>query len=390
MMPAASTRDHALDALRAAMMLLGLVIHSAAAYTQNPDRTAWPFQDPRNYVAFDLLALFIHIFRMPVFFVMAGFFAALLYQRDGARGFVRNRIRRVLLPLLVFLPTVMPLVGLGFVFALWRVGAQMPGADLPRPSLLGLPILGHLWFLYDLLIFYAATVVLMPLIGRISTHVRDSMHRGFITVATHMWGAAVLAVATTLPLLPEGEPGLGTSASLLPRVGILTAYAVFFVFGWFLFRARDVLVTWASRWKRNVAAGIVASVAYVAALVRLTEDPSLWTPIAIALCSLSMWWLIFGITGAFVRYLHAPRPTIRYLANAAYWIYLVHLPLVIWTQGALATAALPSMAKFTIVLGTTTAVTLVTYHVLVRRTIAGVLLNGRRFGAERPDAAISS
>ena len=147
------------------MMLLGLVIHSAAAYTSNPDRTAWPFQDPHNYVAFDLLALFIHIFRMPVFFVMAGFFAALLYERDGARGFVRNRTRRVLLPLLVFLPTVMPLVGLGFVFALWRVGAQMPGADLPRPSLLRLPILGHLWFLYDLLIFYAATVVLMPLIA---------------------------------------------------------------------------------------------------------------------------------------------------------------------------------------------------------------------------------
>ena len=129
-----------------------------------------------------------------------------------------------------------------------------------------------------------------------------------------------------------------------------------------------MLAAWSSRWKRNAAAGIAASVAYVAVLVRWIEDPALWTPIAIALCSLSMWWLIVGITGAFVRYLHAPRPAIRYLANAAYWIYLVHLPLVIWTQGALATAALPSMAKFTIVLGTTTAVTLVTYHFLVRRT----------------------
>ncbi len=38
------------------MMLLGLVIHSAAAYTSNPDRSAWPFQDPRNHVGFDLLA----------------------------------------------------------------------------------------------------------------------------------------------------------------------------------------------------------------------------------------------------------------------------------------------------------------------------------------------
>ena len=322
------SREHALDALRAAMMLLGLVIHSAAAYTSNPDRSAWPFQDPRNHVFFDLLAISIHIFRMPVFFVMAGFFAALLYERDGVRGFVRNRTRRVLLPLLVFWPVVMPLVALAFVFAMRRVGAPPPASDLLRPSLLRAPILGHLWFLYDLVIFYAAAALLIPHAEKISPRIRESVHRGFVAVATHMWGGVVLALATTLPLMPEGEPGFGTSASLLPRPGILAAYALFFVFGWLLFGARDVLAVWSSRWMRNAAAGIVATIAYVATLVRWTEDPAMWTPIAIALCSLATWWLIVGITGAFVRYLHAPRRSIRYLADAAYWMYIVHLPLV--------------------------------------------------------------
>jgi fucose 4-O-acetylase-like acetyltransferase len=107
-------RYHALDALRAAMMLLGLVLHSAASYTQRPLGEAWPIHDPHNSVLFDLLVVFIHLFRMPVFFFVAGFFAALLYARDSARGLARNRVRRVLLPLLLFWITV-PLSGLGLL-----------------------------------------------------------------------------------------------------------------------------------------------------------------------------------------------------------------------------------------------------------------------------------
>lgn len=67
-------RDHSLDALRAAMMLLGVVLHSAASYTVNAERTPWPYQDAQTTVGFDLLVFTIHIFRMPVFFLVAGFF----------------------------------------------------------------------------------------------------------------------------------------------------------------------------------------------------------------------------------------------------------------------------------------------------------------------------
>src|SRR6185295_19682311 len=84
-------RLHALDGLRAAMMLLGLVLHSAASYVTITLHEAWPFQDRARSGAFDLLVFTIHLFRMPTFFVMAGFFAALLYQREGARGFLAHR-----------------------------------------------------------------------------------------------------------------------------------------------------------------------------------------------------------------------------------------------------------------------------------------------------------
>ena len=49
-----------------------------------------------------------------------------------------------------------------------------------------------------------------------------------------------------------------------------------------------------------------------------------------------MWMLIFGIVGAFVRLLDRPSPIVRYVSDASYWMYIVHLPIVIAVPGLLA------------------------------------------------------
>lgn len=73
----AARRYHSLDALRAAMMLLGIVLHSAASYVAGPMGAAWPYKDAQTSGVFNLTVFFIHIFRMPVFFVAAGFSRAM-------------------------------------------------------------------------------------------------------------------------------------------------------------------------------------------------------------------------------------------------------------------------------------------------------------------------
>jgi peptidoglycan/LPS O-acetylase OafA/YrhL len=106
-----------------------------------------------------------------------------------------------------------------------------------------------------------------------------------------------------------------------------------------------------------------------------------------ALCALATWPLVFAITGLFVRHMRAPRPIVRYVSDAAYWMYLVHLPLAVWIPGLLARSPLPAAAKFAIVLAGTTLVTIVTYNYLVRSTVVGVLLNGRRYPRGLPTPA---
>ena len=92
------SRYHSLDALRGVMVLLGIYLHAAVAYSEYGN---WPWKDGSTTGLFDVSLGLIHAFRMPVFYVMAGFFAALLLERRGAVGFARNRAIRILVPFAV-------------------------------------------------------------------------------------------------------------------------------------------------------------------------------------------------------------------------------------------------------------------------------------------------
>jgi peptidoglycan/LPS O-acetylase OafA/YrhL len=137
-----------------------------------------------------------------------------------------------------------------------------------------------------------------------------------------------------------------------------------------------------------MAAGTVLSVAYLALAISVGPVTVVPRPLHVLGCAaggLAMWMLIFGIIGLFVSRVASPRPLVRYLSDASYWMYIVHLPVVIAAAGVLAPFALPALVKFGLTLVTTTLVTIVTYHYLVRASAVGVLLNGRRYGRGLPD-----
>lgn len=99
-------RRHDLDALRAVAMLLGIALHAALAYAALP----WIVSDPGKSNGFGILFYAVHGFRMPLFFVMSGFFTAMLWRRRGLRSLLWHRFRRVFCPLVLGLFTVVPLL----------------------------------------------------------------------------------------------------------------------------------------------------------------------------------------------------------------------------------------------------------------------------------------
>lgn len=114
-LPPASSRRHDLDALRAFAMLLGIALHAALSFTGGP----WMVQDSRTSGVFQVLISAVHGFRMPLFFVLSGFFTAMLWRRRGIRAVIAHRFKRVFLPLLLGTLTIVPVM-----FWLGAVAAQ--------------------------------------------------------------------------------------------------------------------------------------------------------------------------------------------------------------------------------------------------------------------------
>lgn len=98
-------RRHDFDALRGFAMLLGIVLHACMAY-MGP---YWVVQDRGESVLLTAAWAFIHGWRMELFFVLAGYFTAMVLRRDGATGMVKRRLRRLLIPFALAAVAFLPL-----------------------------------------------------------------------------------------------------------------------------------------------------------------------------------------------------------------------------------------------------------------------------------------
>jgi len=90
------------------------------------------------------------------------------------------------------------------------------------------------------------------------------------------------------------------------------------------------------------------------------------------------WTMSLGLIGLFHRCFAKPSPAVTWLADASYWMYLVHVPLVIVAQMLVRQWPLPAGLKFFVILALVTPLLLASYRWCVRFTPIGSLLNGPR------------
>jgi glucan biosynthesis protein C len=96
-----------LDFVRAVVMLLGLVLHVCIFFLP-PQQLFW---GTGEYVGNEMnlqLQNFIHLFRMQLFFLMAGFFAQLVIERKSYGNFVSDRFKRIFIPFVVGILVILP------------------------------------------------------------------------------------------------------------------------------------------------------------------------------------------------------------------------------------------------------------------------------------------
>ena len=145
-------RLHALDAVRAFALILGVFFHATMSFL--PGQQLWVVADVERSQAMGGTFFLLHIFRMSLFFFVAGFFARLSLQKRGTRGFVIDRLKRVGVPLVAGWPILFALIIAVAVWASVRTTGRIP-PPLSAPDTPGFFPLTHLWFLYVLLWLYA-------------------------------------------------------------------------------------------------------------------------------------------------------------------------------------------------------------------------------------------
>ena len=109
----AKKRWHDLDALRAFAMLLGIGLHGFMSFVPFP-LPVWPAQDVNQHDGYLFALHAIHGFRLQLFFLVSGFFTAMMFRQRGLRGLIQHRAKRILLPLVVFTVLLSPtIIGIG-------------------------------------------------------------------------------------------------------------------------------------------------------------------------------------------------------------------------------------------------------------------------------------
>jgi peptidoglycan/LPS O-acetylase OafA/YrhL len=225
-------------------------------------------------------------------------------------------------------------------------------------------IFGHLWFLWFLCWLVAAFAVLARC--------------NLLPTGRHRWWLVPLSLVPQafMGQSLSGSFGPDTSFGLLPMPHLLLFYGCFYFFGAETFEAEGVTTRLGERWRLLLPAAVVI---FVAGLVTIGLRPA-----ATALQPAYAWAMSLGLIGLFHRFFPHPSARVAWLADASYWMYLAHVPLVLAAQMTVRDWPLPGGVKFLLILTAVTAILLISYAWCVRPTIIGRILNGPREATSRP------
>lgn len=373
-----------MDAVRALLMLLGVPYHVARVYGGGRYNAV---ASPESNRLLDVFADVSHSFRMEAFFVVAGFFACMVMMR-GNGGFLRGRLVRIGVPLLVctalFGPPGAMLLSAGLNHGRYPDGDRLAGM-LVQP---GSWWVMHLWFLHTLLLLSLVLAALgwaiarWPVAARVAAEASRRLSawlaRPFVVAAAGIvlaWLAvwvvpAVIRRATGVALHP-----LGPFFDLVPVVH----FVPMFLFGAAMW-VKPELLAWMTRPQR--AALPLALAGSTIFVIGSQEGPLEGVLVPIGACMAGLFWSQLLISGA-ARHFDRPSALVRYLSAASFTVYLFHMPIVLWLGLVLLPVHWPPIAEFVVIVVLTLALCIGIHEVIRRSGLLAFLFNGKAMPARR-------
>lgn len=365
-------REHHWDALRAFLMLLGIPYHVALTY-QLGEGQMWIVNAHEGVAGFTEIARFIHIFRMPVFFAIAGYFTALLLSRRAPGAWLKGRLSRLAIPLAISLVTLSPLLNIACELSNFPLDGALK-SWVHNSSQSGGYWVRHLWFLIVLLYYSAIAAMLVAAFPRLAGVVlspkRDSRWARHFTI---FWFAVAVLVGAWQAVSIElfYMAGLATNVpQQIFRLDETLQYLPYFLLGAFLARApriREQLY--------RVSPGIAVAAAVSAGLAMLYAT-ELWPPYGRFVKTIAAICLMQPLLLVIRHIADRPRAIVNRLVDASFVIYLFHLPVLAWLVVLFYPLALPVELKAVIVMALTLLLSYAVWEIVSRSVLLRLLYDG--------------
>lgn len=395
---ARNPRLHELDWLRVLAVTLLIAVHAASAFDPYP-----PFglkgQPTPPLIVF---ATFFHQWRLCLILLISGAGSHIALNSIGAGAYLRMRLTRLAVPLIVGSTCIIPIE----TFAIVAFHADHPvnpfrfyrnlwHATLwPHSSAFPFTIFwGALWFLGYLLLYSFLCLPVFRLlesprwrnwIGAFAAVVERRPH------AVMLLAAPVIVVEWALRARWPIE-----TRRLFNDWEAFARYGCFFVLGFLILCDRRLYRAVASTARMAVALGVVSSSAVVYLLVtRRAPEPGVnpaWIGY-MALAGVNAWLWASGALGLAIRLLSFSNPVLRYLTDAAYPVYILHIPVLAGCGGWLLRLPISPYLQFAALTGTSLAVSIAIYELAIRRFrvmrfFFGLRIGGRRSRPAAPQSA---
>jgi len=358
-------RYYNLDFLRAFAMMMGLVMHAPLLFWQPDFAKVFGIENiapAEEWI--NIIGRYINNWRMPLFFLLSGFFSVLIIKRKGTSQFIKDRLIRVGLTCLVF-SSLYDIADGSFDFTTH-----------------------HLWFLYELMIF----VFCFSFLYRVQT-IKDLFDREISTrilLILFLWLIATVPLANILNNWWHPLAWKPSTTYFDLKLGNMVYYFSYFLIG-VIFYSNQHIFTKLKNSKTILAIGILAVLAF---LLRVYSDyltlggiddlrnlaQMQFDPIMVICNSLLigvntiLWCLFFiGLTSKFIV---SGSAILRWFVELSYPIYIIHIIPIAMMSALFYRAGLsqPVILVLTIIAGFIVCVIL--YYILIKFTPLSWLING--------------
>ena len=312
-----------------------------------------PINDPLAYLILLVFVLVNQSWFMGAFFLLAGYFTPGSFHRKGPGSFLKDRLLRLGIPLIIFYFVLSPVASIGF----WQMPASLTGITTPLtwqayPHLLGM---GPLWFVAMLLIFdFGYAVWQMLTRNRTSDLMSKSSLPSYLLI-----GVFILALALASYLVRIVVP-IGKEVLDFPTLAYLPQYLSFFVLGtvasrhdWFRTLPRSMGVV--GFVIAVVAAVALFPIAFISLLISLENGSQQLPPYGYGTWQSAVYTLwdstfavgmVLGLIPLFRRFFNGQGRFGRFLSQHSYAVYVIHIPIVVFLAYALRGIELAALLKF--------------------------------------------